>query len=736
MVARKYKELSIKHRIGFLFFFPVVITMLIFAIHMQTRFINQIVESQVSFNYRQSPLIAQAAPAWGIRNLSEDPVVGGGSPPTGAARVHAMVIDSTDTTYVAWYEDVGSSVNEVFFWDSSLNQIRNISDDAMVGGGTAPNGTANEIKMAIDNLDNIYVAWYQNDGTDEDLYLWNNSTNQIRNLSEDPMVSGNAPSGYARTPAITFDSSDNVIVVWYEIEGANSDVFLWQSASNQIRNISEDPMVSGTAPNFNASPPRLAIDSSDNVIVVWEEGYDIFYWNNSTNQSRNINQDPMVGGGAAPGVIANAPEVEIDSSDNVLITWRNAILSAFDYHQFFWSSATNQARNISDDVMVGGGTAPTTGASFGLMQKDSLDNVYITFGDSDGVDWYGYLWTSVSNQLRNITEDPMTGGGTAPAGSLTQIRIAIDSSDTPKVIMMDSNGVDFDTFFWDGATNQITNLSEASVSGGGSAPNGASSGTLIDIDSSDVVYAAWTENDGTDYDTYLWDSTSGTTKNLSESTLLNGTGPAGNSISQNLTIALNSSDAAQVVWYEDDGTDYDVFLYYYGELSATSTRSPSSKVVYPSNIEVQINNDDICTASPEVEVYLSAVDANEFVITDNERFLDSEWQYFPGPMTVDWTFDNASGDKTIYVMYRSITKNRLDPVSDTIKLDLENDCNGDEECVVSCEDVDYELYIVNPDGSERSMNSNYAKILNLGTRYDKISFEDKGSDFDYNDLVF
>lgn len=57
-------------------------------------------------------------------------------------------------------------------------------------------------------------------------------------------------------------------------------------------------------------------------------------------------------------------------------------------------------------------------------------------------------------------------------------------------------------------------------------------------------------------------------------------------------------------------------------------------------------------------------------------------------------------------------------------------------CDVDCDMVDYDLYIINPDGSERHMWTLWTIVTDLGGGILRVAFEDKGEDFDYNDVVF
>jgi len=59
----------------------------------------------------------------------------------------------------------------------------------------------------------------------------------------------------------------------------------------------------------------------------------------------------------------------------------------------------------------------------------------------------------------------------------------------------------------------------------------------------------------------------------------------------------------------------------------------------------------------------------------------------------------------------------------------------EEECI-SCHDIDYDFYLVNPDGSERHVDSEYVRVENLAEGVDLYYYEDSGViDQDYNDVL-
>jgi len=55
--------------------------------------------------------------------------------------------------------------------------------------------------------------------------------------------------------------------------------------------------------------------------------------------------------------------------------------------------------------------------------------------------------------------------------------------------------------------------------------------------------------------------------------------------------------------------------------------------------------------------------------------------------------------------------------------------------VVDCTAFSYEVVLLNPNGTARSMNSSYAQVVTRPDGWTQINFEDSGQDFDFNDVV-
>lgn len=55
--------------------------------------------------------------------------------------------------------------------------------------------------------------------------------------------------------------------------------------------------------------------------------------------------------------------------------------------------------------------------------------------------------------------------------------------------------------------------------------------------------------------------------------------------------------------------------------------------------------------------------------------------------------------------------------------------------LTSCAGIGYQMYIVNPDGTPRAAGTKYEKTTRVSSTDMKYAFEDKGADFDYNDVI-
>jgi len=213
--------------------------------------------------------------------------------------------------------------------------------------------------------------------------------------------------------------------------------------------------------------------------------------------------------------------------------------------------------------------------------------------------------------------------------------------------------------------------------------------------------------------------------------------------------------------------------------SGGSGEEPGGPVMAsPTGASVVINAGDACSPSRNVTLTLSASNVTEVLVSNNALLTGSSWTSFSSPEQMTWTLTAGDGPKTVYVLYRNgaLTSSIA---SDTIELDVTDECGEDDSSsdssssTPSSEDDDqtedsgdsndsqeeptndeseeetaesdgapdfsgisYDVYIVNPDGTQRHMSDlYYVRTRAVGEGVDMVRFEDKGSDFDYDDVI-
>jgi len=97
-----------------------------------------------------------------------------------------------------------------------------------------------------------------------------------------------------------------------------------------------------------------------------------------------------------------------------------------------------------------------------------------------------------------------------------------------------------------------------------------------------------------------------------------------------------------------------------------------------------------CTASQLVELTLSGLRVDEYLVAETASFLNTTWATFVPDevggtsMTVPFTLSSGDGEKTVYAKFRSTTDDQSGVINTVIELDEANDCTdvvppGDEE---------------------------------------------------------
>ncbi len=89
--------------------------------------------------------------------------------------------------------------------------------------------------------------------------------------------------------------------------------------------------------------------------------------------------------------------------------------------------------------------------------------------------------------------------------------------------------------------------------------------------------------------------------------------------------------------------------------------------VYPAEYFISINDGAVETTNRNVTLNLSAKNAAYFILSSNASFVGAEWQPLSGEsISLSWVLEEGFGTKAVYAMFKSLTGNLSNIISDSI----------------------------------------------------------------------
>jgi len=222
--------------------------------------------------------------------------------------------------------------------------------------------------IAVDSSGNVHVVW--EDGTPgiSEIY-YKKSTDAGATWSTNKRLT--LTPGYSESPAIAVDSSDNLHVVWEDNTPGNNEIYYKQSTAGGATWSTNKRLTwnSGTSAN-----PAIAVDSSDNLHVVWED---------DTSGDREIYYKVSITGGAAwstskritwNAANSDSPAIAVDSSAHLHFLWED---DNSGWYKIFYKKSTD----YGDTWSIAKGLTPLPGKPFvyryPAIAVDSSDNLHM-----------------------------------------------------------------------------------------------------------------------------------------------------------------------------------------------------------------------------------------------------------------------------------------------------------------------------------------------------------------------
>jgi hypothetical protein len=285
----------------------------------------------------------------------------------------AIAIDSSSQIHVVWFEHIPGGY-EIYYKRSTNGGVTWGSSKRL----TWNSNDSEYPKIAVDSSNSIHVVWYSDTPVNYEIY-YKRSTNGGVTWESSKRLTWTSSSSY--DPKIAVDSSDNIHVVWYNYTSVNSEIYYrrstnggvtWESSKRLTWNLGE------------SAAPAIAADLSNNIHVVWADdtpGNPEIYYRRST--------DGGVTWGSSKRLTWNSgfsyqQAILVDSSNHIHVVWADDTPGNFEIYY----------RRSTDGGVTWGSSRRLTwnaGSSYDpAITVDSSTNIHVTWDDDTPGNWEVY----------------------------------------------------------------------------------------------------------------------------------------------------------------------------------------------------------------------------------------------------------------------------------------------------------------------------------------------------------
>lgn len=380
-----------------------------------------------------------------------------------SAGMPQLAIDSTNQVYITFHQNNGSENHiylsrfnglDIRIWDNNTNNwTTNFANGDPIDTTFAR--AADSPQPAIDSLNNVYVAYRQNDGVFFNIYLsrfsvangmqiWNTDlpsgwTTTLAN--GDPIGLSGASGDALLESEVAIDSNDQVYMAYVHEDTGTDRIFLSRYNGTDVQiwgapwttNFAlAEPIDTG---NTQADTPKVIADSSDNIYVVFGQlvagisrihlgrwnGTNMQIWDTGTPGWTTTlpDGDPI---DAATGQSALSPEMSVDTVDRVYMAFHQIdglatriFLSRYDDTAMpslpvveIWNPVAELwTATFIDGDPIDAGTGGS--ALFPQLVANAFDEVYISYYQNNGSE--NHIFFNVSENLGTPPTPPSGGGG-------------------------------------------------------------------------------------------------------------------------------------------------------------------------------------------------------------------------------------------------------------------------------------------------------------------------------------
>ncbi len=222
-----------------------------------------------------------------------------------------------------------------------------------------------------------------------------------------------------------YDSSGNAIVVWMQHDGTRYNIAASRYTGNSTWSASEVIETS----NNRADDPRIAFDSNDNAMVVWQEGPQLWSNKYQTGVAWGVAQLVHESG---TGSIAAYPKLSVEPNGDAFAVWKEINGSQYDIWAAKYVAGTGWEKAQQIDTNLASSNVPN-------ITSDGLGNAHAIWESRNNINEYDIYVTKYLAGNGWYTE-LLIGSGAYTYGS-RRLQIITGVNGGTMAIWAQSNGV-------------------------------------------------------------------------------------------------------------------------------------------------------------------------------------------------------------------------------------------------------------------------------------------------------
>ena len=271
--------------------------------------------------------------------------------------------DSGNTIHLVWHDETPGN-REIYYKNSSdggatWSTLKRLTWNT--GYSECPS-------IAIDSNDIIHIVWQDDSPGNREIY-YKNSSDGGATWSAATRLTWRA--GDSENPDISIDSSDNIHVFWQDVSPGNAELYYKKSTdSGSTWTVQRITWSSG-----HSIRPDAAIDSSDNIFLVWVDrtpgNYETYFKKSTDSGASWLGTNRLTWTSAED----DSPAVATDSSNNIHILWLDDVGGA---NGLQYKQSTDSGSSWTKQRLTW--TSSAKGSPF--IAIDNLDYIHIVWGDT------------------------------------------------------------------------------------------------------------------------------------------------------------------------------------------------------------------------------------------------------------------------------------------------------------------------------------------------------------------